>query len=144
MNTQDYTCSIQTSASLAVAYDRIARVSEWWAKNFSGSARKPGDRFTVRFGTTFVDFAISEAVPERKIVWQVVNCHLPWLQDKTEWNGTSASWEILAQNGLTSVNFTHHGLTPEVECFKASEKGWDGHVKTSLLNFLNEGKGFPE
>ena len=74
MTTQDYTSSIQTSAPAAEAFDKIARVSEWWAKNFEGSARKPGDTFTVRFGKTFVDFTISEAVPGREIVWKVVNC----------------------------------------------------------------------
>ena len=59
MKTHDYTCSIQTSASAEEAYDKIARVSEWWAKNFKGSARNPGDAFTVRFGETFVDFTTS-------------------------------------------------------------------------------------
>ena len=71
MKTQDYTCSIQSSVSAKEAYDKIARVSEWWAKDFKGSARNLGDTFTVRFGETFVDFKISEAVPDSRIVWQV-------------------------------------------------------------------------
>ena len=144
MKTHDYTCSIQTSVSAKEAYDKIARVSEWWAKNFKGSARNPGDAFTVRFGETFVDFKISEAAPDSRIVWQVANCHLPWLKDKTEWNGTSAAWEISSSSGITTITFTHHGLTPDVECFSACEKGWNGHIRKSLLKLLNDGKGFPE
>jgi hypothetical protein len=144
MKAQDYTCSIQTSVSAAEAYDKIARVSDWWAKNFEGAARKVGDTFTVRFGETFVDFAISDAHPNRKIVWQVADCYLPWLKDKTEWNGTFVTWEIAPQAGVTSIKFTHHGLTPDVECYSACETGWDGHIKKSLLNLLNVGKGFPE
>ena len=144
MKTHDYTCSIQTSVSAKEAYDKIARVSEWWAKNFKGSARNLGDTFTVRFGETFVDFKISEAVPESRIVWQVANCHLPWLKDKTEWNGTSATWEISSSSGITTITFTHHGLTPDVECFSACEKGWNSHIQKSLLKLLNDGKGFPE
>lgn len=144
MKAQDYTCSIQTSVSAEEAYDKIARVSEWWAKNFEGSARNLGDTFTVRFGETFVDFKISEAVADSRIVWQVANCHLPWLKDKTEWNGTSATWEISSSSGITTITFTHHGLTPNVECFSACEKGWNGHIQTSLLKLLNDGKGFPE
>jgi len=144
MTTHDYTCSIQASVSTAEAYDKIARVSEWWAKNFKGSARNLGDTFTVRFGETFVDFKISDAIPNRRIVWHVANCHLPWLKDKTEWNGTEAIWEISANNGMTTIKFTHHGLTPDVECFSACEKGWNGHIQNSLLKLLMEGKGFPE
>lgn len=144
MKTHDYTCSIQAFVSAEEAYDKIARVSEWWAKNFKGSARNLGDTFTVRFGETFVDFKISEAVPDSIIVWQVADCHLPWLKDKTEWNGTSAVWEISSSSGITTITFTHHGLTPDVECFSACEKGWNGHIQKSLLKFLNDGKGFPE
>jgi hypothetical protein len=144
MKTRDYTCSIQSSVSAKEAYDKVARVSEWWAKDFKGSARNLGDTFTVRFGETFVDFKISEAVPDSRIVWQVANCYLPWLKDKTEWNGTSADWEISSSRGITTVTFTHHGLTPDVECFGACEKGWNGHIQKSLLNLLNVGKGFPE
>ena len=144
MKTQDYTCSIQSSVSAKEAYDKIGCVSEWWAKDFKGNARNLGDTFTVRFGETFVDFKISEAVPDSKIVWQVANCYLHWLKDKTEWNGTSAAWEISSSRGITTVTFTHHGLTPDVECFGACEKGWNGHIQKSLLNLLNVGKGFPE
>ncbi len=49
MTTQDYQCSIQASVSAKEAYDKLARVSEWWAKDFKGSVCKLGDTFTVRF-----------------------------------------------------------------------------------------------
>lgn len=143
MTTLDYTCSIQAPVSANEAYDKIAHVSEWWAKNFEGSARKLGDTFTVRFGETFVNFKISEAVPDSKIVWEVANCSLPWLQDKTEWNGTSVAWEISPSNGTTTVTITHRGLVPGAECYSVCEKGWNGHVQKSLLQFLNGGKGMP-
>lgn len=144
MATQDYTCSIQGSVPAKEAYDKIARVSEWWAKNFEGNAQKLGDTFTVRFGETFVDFKISEAVPDRRIVWQVANCNLHWLKDKTEWNGTSVAWDLSPSNGTTTVTLTHHGLTPEVECYGVCENGWNGHVQNSFLQFLIGGKGVPK
>ena len=144
MTTHDYTCSIQAPVSEKVAYDKIALVSQWWAKNFEGEAKKRGDRFTVRFGETFVDFEISEAVPNSRIVWQVANCHLHWLKNKTEWNGTSVAWDISSNKKATTVTMTHHGLTPEVECYGACENGWNGHVQNSLLQLLTQGKGLPE
>ena len=144
MTTRDYTCSVHASVSANEAYDKIARVSEWWAKDFEGSAGKRGDTFTVRFGETFVAFKVSEGVPASKLVWEVANCNLPWLQDKTEWNGTSVAWDISSSNGTTTVNLTHRGLVPGAECYSMCEKGWTGHVQKSLLPFLNGGKGMPE
>ena len=144
MANSDYTCSIQAPVPAADAFEKIARVSEWWAKNFEGSARKLGDTFTVRFGETFVDFRISEAAPGRRIVWQVANCNLHWLKNKTEWNGTSVAWDLAPSNGATTVTMTHHGLTPEVECYSACENGWNGHVKSSLLELMTGGKGHPQ
>ncbi len=35
---------------------KISQVNFWWAKNLSGSTEKLNDKFTVRFGETFVDF----------------------------------------------------------------------------------------
>ena len=116
MTKQDYRLSISAPASASDAYSKIARVSEWWAKDFEGSARNLGDTFTVRFGAadneTFVDFKITEAVPGSKAVWHVTNCYLPWLQDKTEWNDTHVVFEVSASQSETTVTLTHEGLVP--------------------------------
>ena len=37
---------------------------------------------------SFVDFVISEFVPNKKVVWKVIDCNLPWFKDKKEWNNT--------------------------------------------------------
>lgn len=143
MTTLDYACSIQAPVTTKEAYDKIARVSEWWVRNCEGSARKVGDTFTVRWGETFVDFKISEALADHRIVWHVVDCYLPWLKDKTEWKGTSVAWDLASSDGTTTVNLIHHGLTPEVECYTTCEKGWKQYFEGSLLQFLTEGKGAP-
>jgi hypothetical protein len=143
MTTQDLTCNIQAPVSAKEAYDKIARVGEWWAKDFKGSAHNLGDTFTVRFGTTFVDFKIAEAVPEKRIVWLVVNCYIPSLNDKTEWNGTSVAWDIATSGDTATITMTHHGIRPEVECYQMCEKGWNHHIAHSLHKFLIEGQGSP-
>jgi hypothetical protein len=147
MTKQDYRFSISGPVSASEAYDKIARVAEWWTKYVEGSARNVGDVFTVRFGEdfggTFVDFKITEAVPGSKVVWHVTNCYLPWLNDKTEWNGTQVVFEISARQGETTVTMTHEGLTPEVECFEACEQGWNMYIGRSLQQFLTDGHGMP-
>lgn len=144
MPSQDYECNIQAQAPAEECFEKIGRVSEWWTKDFNGSAQKPGDAFTVHFGETFVDFKIAEAIPGKKIVWQVTNCNLPWLKDKTEWNGTSVIWELSSENGTTTVAMTHRGLVPEVECYNNCQEGWNFYVAKSLRQFLTGGKGLPD
>ncbi|MDP9046590.1 MAG: SRPBCC domain-containing protein, partial [Bacteroidota bacterium] len=127
------------------AFDAIGRVTEWWAKNVEGRAENLNDVFTVRFsGETFVTFEVTESVPGEKIVWQVTDCYLPWLKDKTEWNGTAVMFEISSLTDETQVTMTHIGLVPEVECFAGCEAGWNKHFKGSLFKLLTENVGTPQ
>ena len=71
------------------------------------------------------------------------DCHLHWLANKKEWNGTSVEWKLSPGEGTTMVQMTHRGLTAEGECYGACENGWNGHIQNSLLPFLMEGRGFP-
>ena len=144
MNQQNYQCSITAGITPHEAFEYINRVNEWWAKNFEGNSHKINDIFTVRFGETFATFKISELIPDKKIVWQVTGCHLPWLQDKTEWNGTSIVFYIIAVGDETQVTMTHIGLVPEVECFEQCEAGWNHFIKESLFRLLTEQAGLPQ
>src|SRR5438552_2984859 len=115
----DYQCTTEAPVTPGEAFEKISRVPEWWAADFKGRAQKPGDTFTVRFGETVVDFKIVEAVPGKRVVWQVTDCYinLHRLKDKTEWTGTSIVWEVAPSDGATTVSMTHRGLAPEVECY---------------------------
>jgi len=86
---------------------------------------------------------VVEMVPYKKIVWQVIDCYLHWLNDKHEWNNTTLAWEISTTGNSTQINFTHVGLVPEIECYGSCIKGWDQYVKGSL-KLITEGKGLPE
>lgn len=144
MKNQDYNISITAKVTAEEAFKSINSVSKWWAKNFEGSAQKQDDIFTVRFGETFVTFKIAEVIAGKKIVWLVTDCNLHWLKDKKEWKGTKINWEVSTKNNSTQVSMTHIGLVPEIECYTACEKGWDQHIKQSLLKLMTEGTGYPE
>ena len=141
---EDYKLTINVPESAFGTYDKIARVSYWWAKDFKGSAANCGDAFTIRFGETFVDFKIMEAVPGNRVVWHVADCNLPWLEDKTEWNGTDVIFDISVSHGETTITMTHSGLTPGIECLEVCKEGWDGYIGRSLKQFLTDGRGMPE
>ena len=141
---QNYHSSISANISPAEALEKISRVDEWWALNFEGSAKSLDDIFTVRFGTTWVTFKITEAIQDKKIAWHVIDCYLPWLNDKTEWTGTTVVFEVSDKDNFTTIDMTHIGLVPEAECYNDCEKGWDGHIKESLFTLITEGKGMPQ
>ena len=132
------------NASAEEAIKKISQVNLWWKKDFSGSAEKLNDKFKVLFGEpSFVDFVVSEFVPGKKLGWKVIDCYLPWFQDKKEWNNTEVDFQLSEENGTTKIDFTHIGLVPEVECYDVCEKGWNGHFN-NLVKFIDDGKGLPE
>jgi hypothetical protein len=144
MEQQNYRGSIAAGITPQEAFEGIAQVNGWWAKNFEGSAEKLNDVFTVHFGDTFVTFKVTESIPGEKLAWHVTDCYLPWLNDKTEWNGTTVLFEISPLGDDTQVTMTHIGLVPEVECFDMCEAGWNQHFKGSLLKMLTAHAGVPQ
>lgn len=139
----DFNCSITASVTPEEAIEAISSVPDWWVTNFEGASQKLGDVFTARVGGTFVTFNVTEFVSNTKIVWTVTNCYFPWLKNKTEWMGTKIIFRISTENNLTTINFTHLGLVPRIECYDNCVKGWVVYVQGSLLKLLNEGIGQP-
>lgn len=85
-----------------------------------------------------------EVVPDKKIVWLVTDSSIHWLKDKTEWSGTKVVWEASSAKGTTTIDMTHVGLVPEVECYDDCNEGWNFYVGKSLFKFLTENKGLPD
>jgi hypothetical protein len=143
-NLHDYSFTVTAKITPEQAFERISHVADWWTRAFTGAAQKVGDTFTVRFGDTFVDFRVSEVVPGKKVVWQVTDCNLHWINEKKEWKGTSVVWEASTDNGATRIKMTHVGLVPGVECYENCKPGWDFCVGESLRKLLTENKGLPD
>src|SRR5690242_7276590 len=94
MEKKDFHRAIKVNASASEAMKKISEVDGWWAKNFTGSAEKLNDKFRVDCGKTYVDFQISELVPNKKVVWKVTDCNLHWIKAKKEWKGTEVVFEL--------------------------------------------------
>lgn len=141
---QDFNYSLTVKAPAKEAMKKISQVNLWWAKDFKGKAGKLNDEFSVYFGDTFVDFKISEHIPDKKITWLVTDCNLHWIKAKKEWKGTECIWTVKEKDGKTMIDFVHKGLTPDVECYESCKPGWTHHIKDSLLKLIEDGKGFPE
>ncbi len=141
---QDYSASISANITPQEATERISRVADWWTASFTGASGKVGDIFTVRWGETFVDFAVAELVPARRIVWLVTDCNLPFVQDKKEWKDTRVIFNISSDGAATTVTMTHEGLAPSAECYETCRKGWNFYITESLQKLLMENQGIPD
>ena len=144
MTGQDYSASITANITADEAAERISRVADWWTTSFTGAAGRIGDTFTVRFGETFVDFAVVELVPAKRIVWRVKNCNLHFIENKKEWKDTRVIFDISSNGVATTVTVTHAGLAPGIECYDNCKTGWDFYLGESLRKLLTEHQGIPD
>lgn len=144
MEKQDYHGSIIVTSTPKEAVDKISRVSEWWVKNFEGNSQKRNDIFTVRSGSgDRYTVKVSEFIPDKRIVWEVIDSHQGWVKNETEWTGTKIVWEVSAQKDGTHIAMTHIGLVPSIECYTKCTLGWEYLLHKSLFKFLTENAGLP-
>jgi len=139
---QDLTILISINKTPKEAYEAINDVKAWWIGDIEGRADKVGSEFTYRYK----DFhkstqKVIELVPGKKVVWHVQEANLSFAKNKKEWEGTNIVFEISTKGDQTEIKFTHHGLTPEVECYEACSGGWEFYITKSLTNLLTKGKG---
>jgi hypothetical protein len=142
MEKQNFNSSISVSISADEAIKKISNVSGWWGVAFSGKSEKQNDHFVIKMGgDSFFDFTVAELIPAKRIGWVVTDCNMPWYADKKEWASTKLIFEVTENDGVATVNFTHEGLTPEVECYKDCAPGWTHWIKTSLFSYFTTGEG---
>ena len=142
MGNKNFNSSITVNISANEAIKKISKVAEWWGVTFSGDSEKQNDKFVVKMsGDSFFNFTVTELIPDKKVVWLVTDCNMPWYSDKKEWANTKLIFELVEENGVTTLNFTHEGLTPDIECYKDCEPGWTHWINTSLFSYLTTGEG---
>jgi hypothetical protein len=139
MKSPNYTTTISVEQSPEQVFAAINNVRGWWSGNpgIEGSTDKLGDEFTYRYEPHHVSKQrVVELIPGKKVVWRVVDGSINFVEDKTEWNGTTIAFEISKQGDKTEIRFTHLGLNPDLECFDGCSDAWSSYLKGGLRTLI--------
>ena len=144
MSESSYTTSFSVDPTPAEVFDAINDVRSWWMTKVDGDNRALGDKFSYRVpGVHFCMMRVTELVPGERVVWQVVDNHMSFIHDQSEWLGTEIRFELSDKDGGTHLRFTHDGLVPSYECFDICRNAWTFYVGDSLRSLAATGEGKP-
>lgn len=145
MNHRNFTIGFSVDQTPKEVFDAINNVRGWWSGEIEGNTAKPGAEFTYRYKDMHRSKQrVTEFIPGRKVVWHVLDSHLSFLRDQSEWNDTDIVFDISEKKGKTEVRFTHVGLVPQFECYEDCSNGWGRLINGNLRKLITTGKDQPD
>jgi hypothetical protein len=144
MKNQNFTTGILVDQTAKEVFNAINNVRGWWSENINGNTDKLNAEFLYNYKDVHIcKMKIVEFVPNKKVVWHVLNNHFNFTEDKSEWVNTKVIFEISEKDGKTQLQFTHEGLVPQYECYQVCNDAWTSYIQGSLKNLITSGKGKP-
>jgi hypothetical protein len=141
---KDFTTTIVVDESPKAVFDAINNVRGWWSQEIEGDTDGLNSVFKYHYRDVHIcKMRIVEFIPEKKIVWLVLENHFNFIQDQSEWVGTKVIFKISQKGGKTELHFTHQGLVPDYECFDICFKAWTQYIQESLVSLITTGRGQP-
>ena len=142
MNHQDFTTTFSVDHTPAEAFQAINNVRGWWSEEIEGSTDTLGAEFTYRYKDIhYCKLKLIEVIPDKKVVWLVLDNYFNFTEDKSEWKGTKITFEVSRKGDETEVRFTHLGLVPEYECYGVCSNAWGSYINASLRSLITTRKG---
>ena len=144
MSKQDYSTTILVNQSPKEVYNAINNVRGWWSEEIEG----PTDELNKEWFYHYKDIhlckiKVAEMIPNRKVVWEVLDNSFNFIEDKEEWVGNRIVFDISREGDKTRVTFTQEGLTTFYECFEVCRDGWNNYINNSLYKLITTGEGEP-
>lgn len=141
---KDYSATFLVDTTPDSAFDAINNVRGWWSGDIAGDTDKLGAEFTYRVPDVhYCKMRIAQFIPGKRVVWQVLDSDISYTGSRTEWTGTSISFEISPQGGKTEVRFTHIGLVPAYECYRDCSNAWGSLIHGNLRQLIATGQDQP-
>ncbi len=141
---KSFTATILVSKSATETFDAIKNFRGWWSEDIEGNTDRLNETFFYHYKDIHLcKLKLIEAVPETKLVYQVVENQFNFIKDQSEWVNTRLIFDITENGNATEVRFTHEGLVPEYECYQVCNDAWSGYINNSLKNYVDTGTGNP-
>lgn len=145
MNQKNISYTFTTQKSPMEVFEWIIEVGKRWSGTISGESRKLWDHFVYQYKDLHISTQhVIECIPGKKIVWEVDNCTISFLNKKDERNGTHIIFEIKETAQGTQLLFTHQGITPESECYDACNPWWKWLIEKNLKNAIENNNVQPD
>jgi hypothetical protein len=140
-----FTTTISVDQTPEEAFAAINNVRGWWSGEIKGDTNKLGAEFRYRYEDVHrSQQKVTEFIPGKKVVWQVLDSQLSFVKDQGEWTGTEIVFEISEKEGKTEVRFTHTGLVPKYECYDSCSNAWSTLVNRNLRELIVTGEHQPD
>lgn len=144
MSHPDFTSSIVVDQTAEEVFNAINHVRGWWSEAIEGETDKLNEEFYYHYQDVHrCTMKITELVPNKKVVWQVLDNYFSFTNDKNEWKGNTIVFELSEKDNKTQLRFTHVGLVPEYECYDVCQNAWSTYIGKSLFSLITTGKGQP-
>ena len=144
MSTQDFSTTLVVNNTPEEAFKAVTNVRGWWSEEIVGGTAKLNDEFDYHYLDVHkCRMKLIEVIPNKKVVWFVLENYFKFTKDTTEWTGTTIVFDIIEKDGKTHVRLTHQGLVPEYECFDICSNAWTNYIQESLGNLITTGVGKP-
>ncbi|NDV45152.1 SRPBCC family protein [Flagellimonas sediminis] len=140
--TLSYSYSFRTKKTAQEIFNLLLNIPAWWSGIFeetiAGPSKQVGDEFEFKAGggAHYTKQKLIELVPDKRIIWEIRECHLQFVTNHSEWVGTHLQFDIESFVDDTKVTFTHLGLVPQFECFEGCSGAWTQYME-ALENNLN-------
>src|SRR5689334_23126126 len=107
MTNPDFTTTIVVNQTPEEVFNAINNVRGWWSETVEGNTGKLNEEFLYYYKDVHISkMKIVELIPNKKIVWLVLDNHFNFTQDKTEWKGNKIVFEIAEKENRTELRFT--------------------------------------
>ena len=89
MSTSNYTTTILLNNTATEVFNAINNVRAWWSEEIEGDTETLNSVWDYHYQDVHIcKLKITELVPNKKIVWDVLHNYFSFTKDKNEWNGS--------------------------------------------------------